>query len=56
VWLSWLAKGQEKARHPHMQWGRHMAFVNHYYYLWARTSGPLSSRPMPMLPFRSGST
>jgi len=31
VWRSWPAKGQEKAPHPHMEWGRQMAFVNHYY-------------------------
>jgi len=35
VWRSWPAKGQEKARHPHMEWARQMAFVNHFYfYLW----------------------
>ncbi len=35
VWRSWKAKGQEHAAHPHMEWGRQMAFVNHfYYYLW----------------------
>jgi hypothetical protein len=35
VWRSWPAKGQAKARHPHMEWGRQMAFVNHFYfYLW----------------------
>ena len=35
VWRSWKAKGQEHARHPHMEWGRQMAFVNHFYfYLW----------------------
>jgi hypothetical protein len=35
VWRSWKAKGQEKARHPHMEWGRQMAFINHFYwYLW----------------------
>ena len=35
MWRSWVAKGQEKARHPHMEWGRQMAFVNHFYfYLW----------------------
>ena len=29
------AKGQEKAGAPHMEWGRQMAFVNHFYfYLW----------------------
>jgi hypothetical protein len=35
VWRSWKAKGQEHAAHPHMEWGRQMAFPNHFYfYLW----------------------
>lgn len=35
VWRSWPRKGQEKAKHPHMEWGRQMAFINHFYfYLW----------------------
>ncbi len=35
VWRSWKGKGQERARHPHMEWDRQMAFVNHFYfYLW----------------------
>ena len=35
AWRSWKAKGQERAAHPHMEWGRQMAFVNHFYfYLW----------------------
>jgi hypothetical protein len=35
VWRSWKAKGQEKAAHPHMEWGRQMAFINHFYfYIW----------------------
>ena len=35
VWRSWKAKGQEKVPHPHMEWGRQKAFVNHFYfYLW----------------------
>ncbi len=35
VWRSWKAKGQEHVPHPHMEWGRQMAFINHYYlYLW----------------------
>lgn len=35
VWKSWKAKGQEKAAHPHMEWGRQMAFINHFYfYIW----------------------
>jgi hypothetical protein len=41
VWRSWKAKGQEKAAHPHMEWGRQMAFVNHFYfYLWDPDWGP----------------
>jgi hypothetical protein len=35
VWRSWPQKGQEKAAHPHMEWGREMAYINHFYfYLW----------------------
>ena len=37
VWRFWKAKDQEHAPHPHMEWGRQMAFVNHFYfYLWDR--------------------
>jgi hypothetical protein len=40
VWRSWKAKGQEHLAHPHMEWGRQMAFVNHFYfYLWDREWG-----------------
>jgi hypothetical protein len=40
-WRSWKAKGQEKAAHPHMEWGRQMAYVNHFYfYLWDPEWGP----------------
>jgi hypothetical protein len=35
VWRSWKARDQEKAAHPHMEWGRQMAYINHFYfYLW----------------------
>jgi hypothetical protein len=35
VWRSCKAKGQEHLPHPHMEWGRQMAFVNRFYfYLW----------------------
>jgi hypothetical protein len=35
AWRSWKRKGQEKAAHPHMEWGRQMVYVNHFYfYLW----------------------
>jgi hypothetical protein len=34
-WSSWPTKGQEQRSHPHMEWGRQMAFVNHFYfYIW----------------------
>jgi hypothetical protein len=40
VWRSWKAKGQEKARHPHMEWGRQMSMINHFYwYIWDREWG-----------------
>ena len=35
VWRSWPRKGQEKAAHPHMDWAREMAYINHFYfYVW----------------------
>jgi hypothetical protein len=41
AWRSWPAKGTERAAHPHMEWGRQMAFVNHFYlYLWDPEWGP----------------
>jgi hypothetical protein len=40
VWRSWPARGQRGAAHPHMERGRQMAFVNHFYfYLWDREWG-----------------
>jgi hypothetical protein len=40
VWRSWRAKGQENKSHPHMEWGRQMAFINHFYfYVWDREWG-----------------
>ncbi len=33
AWRSWPAKGQERAPHPHMEWGRQMVFVNHFYFV-----------------------
>ena len=40
VWRSWKAKGQEHLPHPHVEWGRQLAFVNHFYfYLWDREWG-----------------
>lgn len=41
AWKSWKAKGHEQRAHPHMEWGRQMVFVNHYYfYLWDPEFGP----------------
>ena len=35
VWRSWKAKGQERVAHPHMEWARQMAYINHFYfYIW----------------------
>jgi hypothetical protein len=52
VWRSWPAKGQEKARHPHMEWARQMAFVNHYYfYLWDPDFGPAFIKTNAYAPF-----
>ena len=39
MWRSWKAKGQEHAAHPHMEWGRQMAFVNHFYFYCGIPSG-----------------
>jgi hypothetical protein len=41
VWRSWPARGQRGRPHPHMEWGRQMAFVNHFYfYVWDAEWGP----------------
>jgi hypothetical protein len=41
AWRSWKAKGQDKASHPHMEWGRQMVLINHFYfYLWDPDWGP----------------
>src|SRR5207253_4743317 len=41
TWRSWKKKGQEQATHPHMEWGRQMGFINHFYfYLWDPEWGP----------------
>ena len=35
VWRSWKVEGQDQLAHPHTEWGRQMAFINHFYfYLW----------------------
>jgi hypothetical protein len=52
AWRSWKAKGQEHARHPHMEWGRQMTHVNHYYfYLWDPEWGPSFWKTNAYAPF-----
>lgn len=52
AWRSWKAKGQEKATHPHMEWGRQMTYVNHYYfYLWDPEWGPAFWKTNAYAPF-----
>jgi hypothetical protein len=52
VWRSWKAKGQQNAAHPHMEWGRQMAYVNHYYfYLWDPQWGPAFWKTNAYAPF-----
>jgi hypothetical protein len=52
VWRSWPTKGQEKRPHPHMEWSRQMAFVNHFYfYLWDPDWGPAFIKTNAYAPF-----
>lgn len=52
AWRSWKAKGQEQAKHPHMEWGRQMTYVNHYYfYLWDPEWGPAFWKTNAYAPF-----
>jgi len=52
AWRSWKAKGQENAAHPHMEWGRQMTYVNHYYfYLWDPEWGPAFWKTNAYAPF-----
>jgi hypothetical protein len=52
AWRSWKAKGQEKAAHPHMEWGRQMVSVNHFYfYLWDPEWGPAFWKTNAYSPF-----
>jgi hypothetical protein len=56
AWRSWPGKGQEKKPHPHMEWGRQMVFINHFYfYLWDSEWAERFGRPTPTRRFRSGS-
>jgi hypothetical protein len=41
IWRSWKKKGHERLAHPHREWGRQMAFINHFYFsLWDPEWGP----------------
>jgi hypothetical protein len=52
AWRSWKAKGQEKAAHPHMEWGRQMTHVNHFYfYVWDPEWGPAFWKTNAYAPF-----
>src|SRR5438132_1868207 len=52
AWRSWKKKGQEQAAHPHMEWGRQMTFVNHFYfYLWDPEWGPAFWKTNAYAPF-----
>ena len=52
VWRSWPAKGQRGTAHPHMEWGRQMAFVNHFYfYVWDAEWGPAFWKTNAYAPF-----
>jgi hypothetical protein len=52
AWRSWRAKGHEKKSHPHMEWGRQMAYVNHFYfYVWDSEWGPAFWKMNAYAPF-----
>ena len=56
VWRSWKSKGQEKAAHPHMEWGRQMAYINHFYfYLWDSDWGAAFWKTNAYAPYPIGS-
>lgn len=52
VWRSRKRKGQEHAAHPHMDWYREMAFINHFYfYVWDPDFGPAFWKTNGYAPF-----
>jgi len=56
AWRSWKSKGQEKAAHPHMEWGRQMTYINHFYfYLWDSDWGAAFWKTNAYAPIRFGS-
>jgi hypothetical protein len=56
-WRSWRTQSELYPGRPHMQWGRQMAFVNHFYfYLWDPDWGGAFWKTNPTAPIRSGST
>jgi hypothetical protein len=55
VWRSWPRKGQEKAVHPHMDWGRLWPIPTISIFTCGMPNGvPRSGRPTPRLPFPFG--
>jgi len=48
VWRPWKAKGQQHAAHPHMEWGRQMAFVNLFLPVGSRMGVVRFGRPTGM--------
>jgi hypothetical protein len=52
AWRSWKTKGQEQAAHPHMEWGRQMVLINHFYfYMWDPEWGPAFWKTNAYAPF-----
>ena len=52
AWRSWPSPGQQKARHPHMEWGREMVYINHFYfYLWDSEWGGVFWKTNAYAPF-----
>jgi hypothetical protein len=57
AWRSWPASGQRGTAHPHMEWGRQMAIVNHFYvYVWDAEWGPVFWKTNAYAPGRCGCT
>jgi hypothetical protein len=52
AWRSWKRKGHENRSHPHMEWGRQMAYVNHFYfYIWDEDWGATFWKTNAYAPF-----
>jgi hypothetical protein len=47
TWRSWQGRRRDYSGRPLQEWGRQMAFVNHFYfYLWDAEWGPYADRPV----------